>query len=43
VRPTDPTSQPGYSLEDILNEAMRQFVRLVVTDPTLSQRLAMPP
>jgi hypothetical protein len=43
VRPTDPTSQPGYSLEDILNEAMRQFAQLVVTDPTLSQRLAMPP
>jgi hypothetical protein len=43
VRPTDPTSQPGYSLEDLLNEAVRQFVRLVVTDPILSQRLAMPP
>lgn len=42
VRPTDPSSQPGYSLEDILNEAVQRFVRLVVMDSDLSQRLVMP-
>ena len=42
VRPTDPTSQPGYSLEDLLNEAVQRFVRLVVMDSDLSQRLITP-
>ena len=42
VRPSDPTSQPGYSLEDLLNEAVQRFVRLVVMDSDLSQRLVTP-
>jgi hypothetical protein len=42
VRPTDPSSQPGYSLEDLLNEAVQRFVRLVVMDSDLSQRVVTP-